>query len=84
MFVVVCKESRCVQLLCNEDPRVVMVLASDVETNFDIIEFKDKNSDDYAGQFIKVIDGELINLGYIADLEKEGKVEDCGGCPPYA
>jgi hypothetical protein len=84
MFVIVCKESGCVQLSCSQDPRMVMALAPDVETNFDIIEFADKTSDEYVGQFLKVINGELISLGNISNLEKEGKIEGCGDCPPYA
>jgi len=84
MFVIVCKESRCVQLLCSQDPRTIMALASDVETNFDIIEFADKTPDEYKDKSLKVIDDELIDLGYVLDLEKEGKIDGCGDCPPYA
>jgi hypothetical protein len=38
----------------------------------------------YQGKFLKVIDGEIIDLGYVSELEKEGKIEGCGDCPPYA
>ena len=84
MFVIVCKESGCVQLSCSQDPRIVMALAPDVETNFDIIEFADKTTEQYQGKSLKVINGELIDLGYTLELEKEGKIEGCGDCPPYA
>jgi hypothetical protein len=83
MFVIVCKESRCVQLLCSQDPKTVMALSPNVETNFDIIEFADKTVEQYQGKFLKVINGELIDLGYTLELEKEGKIEGCGDCPPY-
>jgi len=84
MFVLACKESKCVQLICSEDPRIVMVLVSDVEINFDIIEFADKTPEQYVGKFLKVINGDLVDLGYTSELEKEGKLEGCGDCPPYA
>ena len=84
MFVIVCKESGCVQLACSQDPRTVMVLAPDVETNFDIIEFANMTPDEYKDKSLKVVDGELIDLGYVLELEKKGKIEGCGDCPPYA
>jgi hypothetical protein len=83
MFVIVCKESRCVQLMCSQDPKTVMALASNVGTNFDIIEFADKTIEEYQGKSLKVINGELIDLGYVLELEKEGKLEGCGDCPSY-
>jgi hypothetical protein len=84
MFVIVCKESRCVQLLCSQDPKTVMALAPDVDTHYDIIEFENETPETYQGKFLKVINGELIDLGYVLELEKEGKIEGCGDCPPYA
>ena len=84
MFVIVCKESGCVQLACSQDPRTVMVLAPDVDTHYDIIEFENETPETYQGKFLKVIDGEIIDLGYVLELEKEGKIEGCGDCPPYA
>jgi len=84
MFVIVCKESGCVKLTCSQNPRNVMALAPDVDTHYDIIEFQNDNPETYQGKFLKVINGELIDLGYVLELEKEGKIEGCGDCPPYA
>lgn len=84
MFVIVCKESRCVQLICSQDPRIVMTLAPDVDTHYDIIEFENETPETYQGKFLKVINEELVDLGYFVDLEKEGEIEGCGGCPSYA
>jgi hypothetical protein len=84
MFVIVCKESGCVKLTCTQNPRTVMALAPDVDTHYDIIEFENETPETYQGKFLKVIDGEIIDLGYVSELEKEGKIEGCGDCPPYA
>lgn len=84
MFVIVCKESGCVKLTCSQNPRNVMALAPDVDTHYDIIEFENETPETYQGKFLKVINRELIDLGYVLELEKEGKLEGCGDCPSYA
>ena len=84
MFVIVCKESGCVKAINSLDPRTVTALAPDVDTHYNIIEFKNENPETYQGKFLKVINKNLVDLGYFVDLEKEGKLEVCGDCPPYA
>lgn len=84
MFVIVCKKSDCVKALNSLDPRAVMALAPDVDTHYNIIEFENEALENYQGKYLKVIDGNLVDLGYFSNLEKEGKIEDCGDCPPYA
>jgi hypothetical protein len=84
MFVIACKDSGCVQLSSSQDPRIVMALAPDVDVHYNIVEFSDKTIEQYKDKALKVVDGALIDLGYRLDLEKEGKIEDCGDCPPYA
>ena len=84
MFVISCKESGCVKLTCTQNPRIVMALAPDVDTHYNILEFENEILEAYQGKFLKVINGELIDLGYVSELEKEGKLEGCGDCPPYA
>jgi hypothetical protein len=83
MFVIVCKESGCVKALNSLDPRTVMELAPDVDTHYNIIEFENEVLENYQGKYLKVINGNLVDLGYFSDLEKEGKIEDCGNCAPY-
>jgi hypothetical protein len=60
-----------------------MALAADVETNFDIVEFADKTTEQYQGKFLKVVNGDLVDLGYVSELEKQGAVDGCGDCPSY-
>lgn len=84
MFVIVCNESGCVKLSSTQNPRTVMALAPDVDAHYDIIEFENVTPETYQGKFLKVIDGEIVDLGYVSELEKEGKIEGCGDCPPYA
>ena len=83
MFVIVCNESGCVKLSSTQNPRTVMALAPNVDAHYDIMEFENKTPETYQGKFLKVIDGELVDLGYVSELEKEGKIENCGDCPPY-
>lgn len=83
MFVIVCKESGCVKLTCSQNPRDVMALAPNIDTDYDIIEFENETPGTYQGKFLKVINGALVDLGYVSELEKEGKIEDCGQCPSY-
>ena len=82
MFVIVCKTSRCVKMTFSQDPRVVMNLRPNILDDFDIIEFPNESIDTYQGKFLKVIDNNLVDLGYVAELEKLGKIDDCGNCPP--
>lgn len=84
MFVIVCNESGCVKLSSTQNPRTVMALAPDVDAHYDIIEFENETPETYQGKFLKVINGELVDLGYFVDLEKQGALEDCGQCPPYS
>lgn len=83
MFVIVCNKSGCVKLSSTQNPRTVMALAPDVDAHYDIIEFENETPETYQGKFLKVINGELVDLGYFVDLEKEGTLEDCGQCPSY-
>lgn len=79
MFVIACRETGCVKLTCTEDPRNVMELSPNLDEHFDVLEFDDNN--DYTGKHLKVIDGSLVDLGYIKDIEST-VAEDCNNCPP--
>jgi hypothetical protein len=79
MFVIVCRETGCVKLTCTEDPRNVMELSPNLDEHFDVLEFDDNT--DYTGKHLKVIDGSLVDLGYIRDMENI-VAEDCNNCPP--
>ncbi len=74
MFVIVCKESGCVKALNSLDPRTVMELAPDVNTHYNIIEFENEVLEDYQGKYLKVINGNLVDLGK-ATLRPESSVE---------
>lgn len=78
MFVIACRETGCVKLTCTEDPRNAMELSSNLDEHFDVLEFDDNN--DYTGKHLKVIDGALVDLGYIRDIENT-VAEDCNNCP---
>lgn len=79
MFVIACKETGCVKLTCTEDPRNVMNLSSNIFEHFDVLEFNDNTN--YSGKYLKVINGALVDLGYLKDIEKSGALEDCNNCP---
>lgn len=83
MFVIVCKESGCVKMISSSNPRESLVLAADLDDHFFIKEFNDNNN--YNGKFLKVINDNLIDLGFISDLEASGEIAnlDCNSCPPY-
>lgn len=78
MFVISCRETGCVKLTCTEDPRNAMELNPNLDEHFDVLEFDDNN--DYTGKHLKVIDGALVDLGYIRDIENT-VTEDCNNCP---
>jgi|688.fasta_scaffold1229876_2 hypothetical protein len=80
MFVISCKESGCVKLTCTQNPKDVMKLSPNVDTYFNILEFDDNT--DYTGKYLKVVNGALVDLGYVKDLEGTDAIEDCGNCPP--
>ena len=79
MFVIACRETGCVKLMCTEDPRAVIELRADLSEHFDILEFDDNT--DYTGKHLKVIDGSLVDLGYVRDIESI-VATDCNNCPP--
>lgn len=79
MFVISCRETGCVKLMCTQDPREVMQLSPNLDEHFDVLEFDDDT--DYTGKHLKVIDGSLVDLGYIKDIETI-VAEDCNNCPP--
>lgn len=79
MFVIACRETGCVKLTCTEDPRNVIELSPNLDDHYDVLEIDDDN--DYTGKHLKVIDGSLVDLGYIRDMENI-VAEDCNNCPP--
>jgi hypothetical protein len=79
MFVIACRETGCVKLTCTQDPREVMELSPNLDEHFDVLEFNDDT--DYTDKHLKVIDGSLVDLGYIRDMENI-VAEDCNNCPP--
>jgi hypothetical protein len=79
MFVIACRETGCVKLTCTQDPREVMELSPNLDEHFDVLEFDDDT--DYTDKHLKVIDGSLVDLGYIRDMENI-VAEDCNNCPP--
>lgn len=79
MFVIACRETGCVKLMCTQDPREVMQLSPNLDEHFDVLEFDDDT--DYTGKHLKVINGSLVDLGYIRDVENI-VAEDCNNCPP--
>jgi len=80
MFVLFCKKSGCVKLTCTQNPTEVMTLSPNVDTYFNILEFNDNT--DYTGKYLKVVNGALVDLGYLKDLEDTDAIENCGHCPP--
>jgi hypothetical protein len=56
-----------------------MELSPNLDEHFDVLEFNDDT--DYTDKHLKVIDGSLVDLGYIRDMENI-VAEDCNNCPP--
>ena len=78
MFVIACRETGCVKLTCTEDPRNIMQLSDNFDEHFDLLQFDDNN--DYTGKHLKIINGSIIDLGYVKDMESK-IAEDCNNCP---
>lgn len=82
MFVLACKESGCVKLICSQNPHEALVLPTNVYEHFELYEFIDNS--DYTGKFLKVINNQLVDMGYFIELEaqKSTTLLDCDECPP--
>ena len=50
-----------------------------VDERINNAEFDDNN--DYTGKYLKIIDGSMVDLGYVKDIESI-VAEDCNNCPP--